>query len=78
MAQLRIYKKNGGKIYDLVMAQKKKEKQANEQELQDKLIRELKKTSSNRYLSTWNSNITVLEKGHKTALYSSLRNISSY
>lgn len=78
MAQLRIYKKNGGKIYDLVMAQKKKEKQASEQELQDKLIRELKKTSSSRYLSTWNSNITVLEKGHKTALYSSLRNISSF
>ena len=24
MAQLRVYKKNGGKIYDLVMAQKKK------------------------------------------------------
>ncbi|HEY5585653.1 MAG TPA: ISLre2 family transposase [Ruminiclostridium sp.] len=75
MAQLRIYKKNGGKIYDLVMAQKKKEKQADDHELQDKLIRELKKTSSNRYLSTWNSNITVLNKGHKTALYNSLRGI---
>ena len=39
MAQLRIYKQNGRKIYDLVMAQKKKEKQADEHELQDKLIR---------------------------------------
>jgi len=75
MAQLRIYKKNGGKIYDLVMAQKKKEKQEKGHELQDKLIRELKKTSSSRYLSTWNSNITVLNKGHKTALYNSLRGI---
>lgn len=75
MAQLRIYKKNGGKVYDLVMAQKKKEKQAKEHELQDKLIKELKNTSSNRYLITWNSNITILDKGHKTALYNSLRGI---
>lgn len=78
MAQLRIFKKNGGKIYDLVMAQKKKEKQIKDQELQDILIRALKKASSNRYLNSWNSNLTVIEKGHKTALYNSLRNISSF
>lgn len=78
MAQLRIFKKNGGKVYDLVMAQKKKGKQEKEHEEQDNLIKELKKASSNRYLSSWNSNITVLEKGHKTALYNSLRNISSF
>ncbi len=78
MAQLRVYKKNGGKIYDLVMEQKKKGKQEKEHEEQDNLIKELKKASSNRYLSSWNSNITVLEKGHKTALYNSLKNISSF
>ena len=78
MAQLRIFKKNGGKVYDLVMAQKKKGKQEKEHEEQDNLIKELKKASSNRYLSSWNSNITVLEKGHKTALYNSLKNISSF
>jgi predicted Zn-dependent peptidase len=78
MAQLRIFKKNGGKVYDLVMAQKKKEKSEKQHEIQDELIRELKKTSSNRYLNSWNSNITVLAKGHKTSLYNGLRNISSF
>ena len=28
MSQLRVFKQNGGKVYDLVMAQKKKVKQA--------------------------------------------------
>lgn len=78
MSQLRIFKKNGGRVYDLVMAQNKREKCEKEHEIQDEIIKELKKTSSNRYLNSWNSNITVLEKGHKTALYNSLRNISSF
>lgn len=78
MAQLRIFKKNGGRVYDLVMAQKRKEKTEKEHEIQDELIKGLKKTNGNRYLNCWNSNITVLEKGHKTALYNSLRNISSF
>jgi hypothetical protein len=74
MSQLRIFKKNGGKVYDLVMAQKKKEKALQKQELQDELIRQLR-TESKRYESTWNSNLTVIQKGKKTALYSGLRNI---
>ncbi|PYG83907.1 uncharacterized protein UPF0236 [Ruminiclostridium sufflavum DSM 19573] len=78
VSQLRIFKKNGGRVYDLVMAQKKKEKSEKEHKIQDAIIKELKKASSNRYLNSWNSNITVLKKGHKTALYNSLRNISSY
>lgn len=77
MAQLRVFKKNGGQVYDLVMAQKKRKHQEKEHKEQDNLIRELKRVSSNRYLSTWNSNLTVLEKGHKTALYSGLRSISN-
>ena len=75
MAQLQIYKKNGGKIYDLVMAQKRKEQKAQKEELQDELIRELR-TSSKRYENVWNSNLTIIQKGHKTALYSGLRNIA--
>lgn len=78
MAQLRIFKKNGGRVYDLVMAQKKREKTEKENEIQDELIKGLKKTNGSRYLNCWNSNITVLEKGHKTALYNSLRNISNF
>lgn len=74
MAQLQIYKKNGGKIYDLVMVQKRKEQKAQKDELQDELIRGLR-SSSKRYENVWNSNLTVIQKGHKTALYSGLRNI---
>lgn len=74
MSQLRVFKQNGGKVYDLVMAQKKKEKQAEKHALQDELIRELR-TAGKKYETTWNSNITVIQKGHKTALYSGLRRI---
>ncbi len=72
MAQLRIFKKNGGKVYDLVMAQKKKEQREQVHQLQDELIREMR-TNGNRYDNVWNSNLTVISKGHKTALYSALR-----
>ncbi len=75
MAQLRIFKKNGGKVYDLVMAQKKKEQKEQEHQLQDELIRQLR-TNGTRYEKVWNSNITVLNIGHKTALYSALSAIA--
>jgi hypothetical protein len=74
MSQLRVFKQNGGKVYDLVMAQKKKEKQIQKQELQDELIQELR-TEGKRYENVWNSNLTVIQKGRKTVLYSGLRNI---
>lgn len=73
MAQLRIFKKNGGKIYDLVMVQKKKEHREQQQAQQDELIRELR--ASNKRDNVWNNEITVLNKGHKTTLYSGLRAI---
>lgn len=72
MAQLRIFKKNGGKVYDLVMAQKKKEQREQAQQLQDELIREMR-TNGNRYDDVWDSNITVISKGQKTVLYRALR-----
>lgn len=74
MSQLRVFKQNDGKVYDLVMAQKKKEKQVQKQVLQDELIRELR-TAGKKYENVWNSNLTVIQKGHKTALYSGLRSI---
>lgn len=73
MAQLRIFKSNGGKIYDLVMAQKKKEQREQKQAQQDELIRELRESSERD--SVWNSKIIILNKGHKTTLYRGLRAI---
>ncbi|HHW21824.1 MAG TPA: ISLre2 family transposase [Clostridiaceae bacterium] len=75
ISQLRIFKKNGGKVYDLIMAQKRKEQKEQEHQLQDELIRQLR-TDANRYEKAWNSNITILNKGHKTTLYSALRAIA--
>jgi hypothetical protein len=74
MSQLRVFKKNGGKVYDLVMAQKKKAEQSQRQEKQDECIKRLRNECS-RYDNTWNSNLTVIQKGHKTALYNGLRSI---
>ena len=74
MAQLQIFKKNSGKMYDLVMAQKKKEQREQKHALQDDLIRELR-ASNRRNENVWNNNITVINKGHKTTLYSGLRAI---
>lgn len=74
MAQLRIYKMNGGKIYDLVMAQKKKEQKEKDIREQEELISSFRKASA-RYEDTLNTNLTVLQAGHKTALYRALRGI---
>lgn len=74
MARLRIYKRNGGKIYDLVMAQKKKEQREKKIQLQDELIKSLRK-STGKYENAVNAEITAIEKGHKTGLYKELRSI---
>jgi len=75
MAQLRIYKRNGGKIYDLVMVQKKKEQKEKEIREQEELINSFRRASA-RHEDAVNTNLTVLQAGHKTALYRALRGIA--
>ena len=72
MSKLLIYKKNGGKVYDLVMAQKMKELKENQRQIQDELIKKLR-TDAHKYEGTWNSNLTVIKRGRKTGLYKELR-----
>lgn len=74
MAQLRIYKRNGGKIYDLVMAQKKREQKDNEIREQEEFLSSFRRAST-KYEDIVNTNLTVLQTGHKTALYKALRGI---
>lgn len=74
MSELRIYKKNGGKIYDLVMGQKIREEKENKTQIQDQIIKGLRTTSA-KYESTVNTRITAIEKGHKTGLYKELRKL---
>jgi hypothetical protein len=72
MAQLRVYKRNGGKIYDLVMGQKKREE--NEIREQEELLSSFRRAAT-KYEDIVNTNLTVLQTGHKTALYKALRGI---
>lgn len=74
MSQLRIYKKNGGKIYDLVMGQKAREEKEKKIHIQDQIIKGLR-NSSTKYENIVNTKITAIEKGHKTGLYKELRKI---
>jgi REP element-mobilizing transposase RayT len=74
MSKLLIYKSNGGKIYDLVMAQKLEEEKEKKEYIQDELIKEAR-NSANRYNDTWNSRLTAVVRGEKTGLYNELRAI---
>jgi hypothetical protein len=76
MAQLRVYKQNGGKIYDLVMGQKKREQKENEIREKEELLSSFRRAST-KYEDSVNTNLTVLQMGHKTALYKALRGIVS-
>ena len=55
------------------MAQKMKEEQEKKIQIQESLIKSLRETSVSKYSNTWNSNLTAIEKGHKTGLYKELR-----
>ena len=72
MSKLIIYKKNGGKVYDLVMAQKIKELRESQRQIQDELIKKLR-TEAQRYEGAWKSNVTVINIGKKTGLYQELK-----
>jgi REP element-mobilizing transposase RayT len=74
MSKLLIYRKNGGKVYDLVMAQKTKKSKEKKQQIQDELIKDLR-NSSNRYSVSWSSSLPAVTRGEKTGLYNELRSI---
>jgi uncharacterized protein YifE (UPF0438 family) len=74
MAALRIYKKNGGNVYDLVMAQKEKERNEKKAHIQEQIIRSLRNAST-KYENIINTRLTVIDRGHKTGLYKELRNL---
>ena len=74
MSELRIYRKNGGKVYDLVMAQKMKKQKEEKFRVQDEIIKSLR-NSSTKYENIMNTGITAINMGHKTGLYKELRSI---
>lgn len=74
MSQLRIYTKNGGKIYDLVMAQKLKKEKDKKIQIQENIIKNLRKMTT-KYEDAVNTNITTIDIGRRTGLYKELRGI---
>lgn len=72
MSKLRIYKKNGGDVYDLVMKQKRKKKEDERHEIQDDLIKRLRR-SARRYDNSQTDNIPIVNKGKMTGAYMELR-----
>ena len=58
------------------MAQKLREMETSKHELQDELVKEVRKLSESRYANSWNSNLTVFTLGKKTGLFNELRSIA--
>jgi hypothetical protein len=73
MVKLLVYKKNGGKIYDLVMMQKEKECREQQIEIQEELIRRFRTTGT--YENRFNKELTAIHIGHKSGLYNELRKL---
>ncbi len=74
ISRLRIYTKNGGKIYDLVMAQKMKKEKEKRVKIQEEMIKNLRNVTD-KYGEAVNTNITAIDIGRKTGLYKELRNL---
>ena len=72
MSRLRIYRKNGGKIIDLVKAKKIKEEKEQKQEISKELRNTITRKAKSYYNGGYN-NITVLNLGKKNALYNELK-----
>jgi hypothetical protein len=72
MSKLLIFKKNGGKVYDLVLEKKKREEKEKKQQVSNELLKDLKKRGSG-YENVWNNSLPAVGKGKKTGLYKVLR-----
>ena len=74
MTKLLIYKENGGKIYDLVMYQREKERKEQKHQIQDEQITKLRNSlGSKNYM--WDITPTAIDVGRKTRLYMGLKNL---
>jgi len=68
MAKLRVYRQNGGKVYDLVKYQKKKQEREIKQEIQKEMDRRIIKKREN-YTDVWNSSNIATDMGKRTGIY---------
>ena len=68
MAELRIYKQNGGKVYDLMKYQKRKQEREIKEEIQKEMDRKIKSKREN-YTDVWNSSNIATDMGKRTGIY---------
>jgi hypothetical protein len=74
MSRLRVYKANGGKIYDLVMYKQEKEKNKLEEEIKRSIDKSIKKKRIN-YNDGFNKELIALSTGKKDGLRASLKTL---
>ncbi len=74
MSRLRVYKANGGKIYDLVMYKKEKEKLKIEAEILKNYNKKIKEKRI-KYNDVFNTEFSIYEAGKKNGLYKSLKSL---
>jgi len=68
MARLRIYRENGGKVYDLVKYQKEKKQREIKENIQNEVDKSIRK-KRNRYLENWNTQNIATDMGKRTGMY---------
>lgn len=68
MSRLRVYRQNGGNIYDLIKYQKKKQEREIKQEILKEIDRSIKKKREN-YTDVWNSSNIATDMGKMNGLY---------
>jgi len=72
MARLRVYKANGGKIYDLIKYKEEKEKRVVAEEIRKSLEKEIKRKRQ-KYNNEWNAVLVGISSGKRDGLRVSLK-----
>lgn len=72
MARLRVYKANGGKVYDLVMYKKEKKEREIREAIQRQFDSEIKKKRK-QYTDAWESSTVAVQMGKTDGLYYKLK-----
>ena len=74
MSRLRVYKANGGNIYDLVMYKKEKEEREVTEKIKEQFDKTIRKRRQN-YTDTWNNQPVATQMGKRNGLYYELKGL---
>lgn len=74
MSRLRVYKANGGNIYDLIMYKKEKEEREVTEKIKKEFDKIIRKKRQN-YTDTWNNQTITAQMGKRSGLYYELKGL---